>query len=138
MSDSETVLPISGLTVVHAQGGMGGERKDGFEFRVGVARFSSTVYCLVDMQTTKGSWKVEAGLVAYLDKKVGRVVAELPDEELLDRISNGYLEHVLYDAASAAIRQIAAVMAADIQVPTQTTLPEYYMLNLSPMTPDDE
>jgi hypothetical protein len=132
---SKTALPLNGLTMAHARASLKSGVKDSFTFRVGVSRFSNTVYCFVDMSTTGDNSKVEIGLVAHIETSVGKVLAELPNDELLKAISDGYLQHILFDAGAAALRQLVAIIASSIQVPTGTIDPEYYFLDVAQIQP---
>lgn len=125
-----SALPLSGLNVAYARGARQAHEKESFSFRIGVSRFAGTLYCLAEMEATEEGSMVEVGMIAYVQKDAGRLLGELPDDEMLEAVRDGYIDHVIFDAASAALRQLVAIVAADIQLPQATVTPEYYLLDL--------
>lgn len=126
----EHALPLSGISVAYARGSRQKHDKERFSFRVGVSRFAGTVYCLAQMEAADEGSLVESGLIAYVQKDAGKILAELPDDEMLNAVRKGYIQHVLFDAAAATLRQLVAIVAAEVHLPDATVEPEYYILDL--------
>lgn len=126
----EIALPLSGVTVVYANGSRHKADEGSFTFRIGIARFAGTVYCMAHMEATDERSLVQVGVLSFVQKEAGQKLAELPNDEMLEAVRTGYLEHVIFDAAAATLRQLAAMVISKIQIPSTTEMPEYYLMDL--------